>query len=69
MFGFLGLPVAQSRGDEVDHGAVQGPKVELALSDDWYTQLSLTLCSQQFKNNIIREKGREASIHQIHHFC
>lgn len=53
------LPVAQSRGDEVDHGAVQGPKVELALSDDWYTQLSLTLCSQQFKNNIIREKGRE----------
>lgn len=61
--------MAQSREDVVDRGAGQGLKVEFALSDDWHEQLSLTLCSQQFKNKIIREKGREASIHQIHHFC
>ncbi len=64
----LGSPVAQSRGDAVDYGAGQGLKVELALSDDWHKELSLTLCSQQFKNKIIKEKGREASIHQIHGF-
>ncbi|XP_016381999.1 caspase-1-like [Sinocyclocheilus rhinocerous] len=54
-----GLPVAQSRGDVVDHGASQGLKVELALSDDWHEQLHVVLCSQQFKNQIIRENGQE----------
>ncbi|XP_058603831.1 caspase a isoform X2 [Onychostoma macrolepis] len=54
-----GVPVAQSRGDVVDYGAGQGLKVELALSDDWHKQLHVVLCSQEFKNKILKEKGQE----------
>ncbi|XP_067304240.1 caspase a [Pseudorasbora parva] len=33
--------------------------VELAQSDDWQRDLSVTPCSPQFKNKILREKGQE----------
>lgn len=79
MFCFPGLPVAQPHQDVVDYGAGQGQKVEgqgqkveLTLSDDWHKQLHVVLCSQQFKDKIIRQNGQEASIRQIssiHHFC
>ncbi|XP_042597447.1 caspase a-like [Cyprinus carpio] len=61
-----GLPVAQPHQDVVDYGAGQGQKVEgqgqkveLTLSDDWHKQLHVVLCSQQFKDKIIRQNGQE----------
>ncbi|XP_073702811.1 caspase a [Garra rufa] len=56
-------PVAPSPVDVVDSGAGQSTKVDYVLSDDWHKHLSVTKCSQSFKDKIIREKGSE--IYQV----
>lgn len=63
--------MAQRPLDVVDAKQGQGPKVDAVppydpvLSDDWQRESQITLCSQQFKIKILRENGKEASIHQV----
>lgn len=65
LFCFLGLPVAQPPLEFVDSKVDQGVKVDPVLSDDWQRESQVIPCSQEFKNNILRVNGQEASIHQV----